>query len=52
MDLDRLLEDGVIDEVLGLLKTGKEAEVWLVRQGAEVLAAKLYKDRAQRAAFR
>ena len=46
--LEQLLEDGVIDEVLGRLKSGKEADVWLVRHRDEVLAAKVYKDRAQR----
>jgi RIO kinase 1 len=44
-DLNTLLSDGLIDEVLGRLKTGKEAEVWLVRHGDEVLAAKIYKER-------
>ena len=46
--LDQLLEDGVIDEVLARLKSGKEADVWLVRHHADVLAAKLYKERSQR----
>jgi RIO kinase 1 len=46
--LEQLLEDGVIDEVLGRLKSGKEADVWLVRHREEVLAAKVYKDRHQR----
>ena len=40
-----MLEDGVIDEALGRLKSGKEADVWLVRHGDEVLCAKVYKDR-------
>jgi RIO kinase 1 len=47
-DLDTLISDGLIDEVLGRLKTGKEAEVWLVRHGDEVLAAKIYKERQVR----
>src|SRR5437868_5281248 len=46
--LDALLADGVIDEVLGRLKSGKEADVWLVRHGEQVLCAKLYKDRQTR----
>src|SRR4051812_47181001 len=46
--LDVLLADGVIDEVLGRLKSGKEANISLVRRGDEVLAAKVYKDRATR----
>ena len=44
-DLEQLLEDGVIDEVVARLKSGKEADVWLVRHGEQVLAAKVYKDR-------
>src|SRR5258705_12106932 len=46
--LDLLLADGVIDEVLGRLKSGKEADISLVRRGDHVLAAKVYKDRATR----
>jgi RIO kinase 1 len=38
----------VIDEVLGRLKSGKEANISLVRRGEGVLAAKVYKDRATR----
>lgn len=45
MSLEQLLEDGVIDETLGRLKSGKEADVWLVRHRNEVLCAKVYKDR-------
>ncbi len=47
-DLDVLLADGIIDEVLGRLKSGKEADISLVRRGEHVLAAKVYKDRATR----
>jgi RIO kinase 1 len=43
-----LLLDGVIDEVVTRLKSGKEADVWLVRQGGEVVAAKVYKARHTR----
>jgi RIO kinase 1 len=43
-----LLHDGVIDEVLGRLKSGKEADLWLVRHGEEVIAAKVYKARDTR----
>lgn len=43
-----LLVDGVIDEIVGRLKTGKEAEVWLVRHAGELLVAKVYKDREAR----
>ncbi|HVV86305.1 MAG TPA: RIO1 family regulatory kinase/ATPase [Kofleriaceae bacterium] len=46
--LDVLLDDGVIDEVLGRLKSGKEADISLVTQRGQVLAAKVYKDRATR----
>ncbi|HEY0479495.1 MAG TPA: RIO1 family regulatory kinase/ATPase [Kofleriaceae bacterium] len=46
--LEVLLADGVIDEVLGRLKSGKEANISLVRRGDGVLAAKVYKDRATR----
>ncbi|HWU90339.1 MAG TPA: RIO1 family regulatory kinase/ATPase, partial [Kofleriaceae bacterium] len=46
--LDLLLADGVIDEVLGRLKSGKEANISLVRRGEHVMAAKVYKDRATR----
>ncbi len=43
--LQQLLEDGVIDEVYNQLKSGKEAEVWLVSHRGEPVAAKLYKAR-------
>ncbi|MBZ0234860.1 MAG: hypothetical protein K8M05_21210 [Deltaproteobacteria bacterium] len=46
--LDVLIADGVIDEVLGRLKSGKEADISLVRRGTDVIAAKVYKDRATR----
>src|SRR5688500_5352478 len=46
--LELLVADGVIDEVLGRLKSGKEANIALVRRGDDVLAAKVYKDRATR----
>ena len=43
--LQQLLEEGIIDEVFQQLKTGKEAEVWLVSHRGEPVAAKLYKER-------
>jgi RIO kinase 1 len=46
--LDVLLADGVIDEILGRIKSGKEATISMVRRGDAVLAAKVYKDRATR----
>jgi RIO kinase 1 len=47
-ELEVLLADGVIDEILGRLKSGKEANISLVRRGDAVIAAKVYKDRATR----
>ena len=46
--LEPLLADGVIDEVISRLKSGKEADLWLVRHGQEVVAAKVYKARQAR----
>jgi len=46
--LEPLLTDGVIDEVLSRLKSGKEADLWLVRRGQAVVAAKVYKARQVR----
>src|SRR3546814_19179339 len=46
--LQPLIDDGVIDAVLRPLKSGKEAAVYVVRAGDEVLCAKVYKDMAQR----
>jgi RIO kinase 1 len=46
--LQALIDDGMIDEVLRPLKSGKEASVYVVRSGSEVLCAKVYKDMAQR----
>jgi RIO kinase 1 len=42
--LEPLLQDGLIDEVLGQLMSGKESEVFLVRCGRETRCAKVYKD--------
>lgn len=46
--LQALIDDGVVDEVLRPLKSGKEATIFVVRAGSEVLCAKVYKDMAQR----
>jgi RIO kinase 1 len=46
--LQPLLDDGIIDEVVRQLKSGKEASVYVVRSGAEIRCAKVYKDMAQR----
>ncbi len=43
-----LIEDGLVDEVLGSLMSGKEAQVFLVRCGDETRCAKVYKDVAKR----
>ncbi|MBD9477678.1 PA4780 family RIO1-like protein kinase [Pseudoxanthomonas sp. PXM02] len=43
-----LIDEGVIDEVLRPLKSGKEASVYVVRSGDDVRCAKVYKDMAQR----
>ncbi|HEV7270882.1 PA4780 family RIO1-like protein kinase [Pseudoxanthomonas sp.] len=43
-----LIDEGIIDEVLRPLKSGKEAAVYVVRSGDDVRCAKVYKDMAQR----
>ncbi len=39
-----LIEDGLVDEVISQLMSGKEATVYVVRCGAEIRCAKVYKD--------
>jgi len=46
--LQPLIDDGVIDEVVRSLKSGKEATVYLVRSGVHARCAKVYRDMAQR----
>jgi RIO kinase 1 len=46
--LQPLIDDGVIDEVLRSLKSGKEATVYLVRSGPHTRCAKVYRDMGQR----
>lgn len=46
--LQPLIDDGVIDSVIGQLKSGKEASVFLVACGPHVRCAKVYKDAEQR----
>lgn len=46
--LTQLLDDGVVDEIVQQIKSGKEADVFLVRKGEQLLAAKVYKAREQR----
>ena len=43
-----LIDDGLVDKVLGSLMSGKEAQVFLVRCGDETRCAKVYKDVAKR----
>jgi RIO kinase 1 len=45
---EHLLSEGVISEVIARLKSGKEADVYAVRYGGRVVAAKVYKERAHR----
>lgn len=49
--LASLLEDGLIDEVVRQLMSGKEATVYVVRCGDEVRCAKVYKE-ANKRSFR
>jgi RIO kinase 1 len=46
--LQPLIDDGIIDEVLLSLKSGKEATVYIVRSGTQLRCAKVYRDMAQR----
>ena len=46
--LQPLIDDGVIDEVIRSLKSGKEATVYVVRSGTHLRCAKVYRDMAQR----
>lgn len=46
--LQELIEEGIVDDVVRQLKSGKEASVYMVRCGAETRCAKVYKDMAQR----
>ena len=46
--LQSLVEEGLIDTVVRQLMSGKEAEVYVVRCGAETLCAKIYKEATQR----
>ncbi len=43
-----LIEEGIIDEVVGQLKSGKEADVFIVRVGDDTRCAKVYKEANQR----
>jgi RIO kinase 1 len=46
-----LIEDGLIDEVIRSLKSGKEATVYVVSSAGEIRCAKVYKD-AEKRSFR
>jgi RIO kinase 1 len=46
--LQPLFDDGVIDEVIRPLKSGKEATVYIVRSGEQLRCAKVYRDMRQR----
>jgi len=43
-----LFEDGIVDEVISQLMSGKEATVYVVRCGSEIRCAKVYKDALKR----
>jgi RIO kinase 1 len=44
-----LVEDGLVDEVIRQLMSGKEATIYVVRCGDEIRCAKVYKEANQRA---
>jgi RIO kinase 1 len=46
--LQPLVTEGLVDEVLSQLMSGKEATVYIVRCGEEIRCAKVYKDAKQR----
>jgi RIO kinase 1 len=46
--LQSLVEEGLIDEVIRQLMSGKEATVYVVRSGGDVRCAKVYKEATQR----
>ena len=43
-----LVDDGLVDEVLRPLMSGKEADVFVVRCGSKIRCAKIYKEAAKR----
>jgi RIO kinase 1 len=43
-----LVEDGLVDEVIRPLMSGKEADVFIVRCGSEIRCAKVYKESDRR----
>ena len=49
--LESLIEDGIVDDVIRQLMSGKEATVYVVRCGEEIRCAKVYKE-ANKRSFR
>jgi len=49
--IEPLVQDGLVDEVIRQLMSGKEAQVYVVRCGEEIRCAKVYKD-ADKRSFR
>lgn len=43
-----LIDDGIVDSVVGRLMSGKEADVYIVRCGSAIRCAKVYKDAMKR----
>lgn len=46
--LEPLIRDGLVDEVIRSLKSGKEAAVYVVASGGEIRCAKVYKEADKR----
>ena len=46
--LQPLVEDGLINEVISRLMSGKEADIYIVRSGDTIRCAKVYKDALKR----
>jgi RIO kinase 1 len=46
--LQPLVEDGLVDEVIRPLMSGKEADVYVVRCGSDIRCAKIYKEAIKR----
>lgn len=46
--LQPLVDDGLVDEVIRPLMSGKEAAVYVVRRGEQILCAKVYKEANKR----
>lgn len=46
--LQPLVDDGLVDEVMRRLMSGKEADVYIVRCGTDIRCAKVYKEVAKR----